>query len=839
MDHPVVSVDPNANEPHLALESDMDVDMDNEIQNSDCDSDTEVETQTVHNNESVLPEAPPMSISPSLPPSRASNRRARLEDDGDDDRDRRHPSQRVAQTPNNPSSSTSSVLDAHLPQTPASIPRSASAPQVHPQRQPPNIQHSVFHAMFNMAGRNDQPFRFFQHMLSNDPGNPPNNNIDVEAHDNNPIPAAPPPPNVPTPLEPQQNGNAASRPPTFALSFLLGQPGLTGLQRQPRQPPPPPPQAGADGTDSGPNQQTQANPDQTPHPNDTLSDLLHRLRETMGPINFGFGTFGPGLDAEREDPDRARKLVDGLDEVPIGLVRRLVRVGGTGGGMGHDETRGGDAGCAICWDTLLDSEGTGFGKSDGSSPEASVLAEKSSYSSNDSESKQAKIVTLPCAHIFHADCLIPWFSRPRHTTCPTCRFNIDPDNLTYVSWRTRQRQREEAERGTSTESTPETAEQPANSETGANNPFDQGIHNDFLNFPIPWILRPSTTQTTGETNAPTPAPTTTATPSGEAQTRRPTGLPPAAGSRRHATTTYRTANGLISITQFLPIIDLDVTEAGPAPRAEQVQAPGQGQQFGELPSGATSPPRPGPPQPQPHTAANQPQQQQTGDFLANLDATARAIATDRAIVDVLSRLFGGNLEQPPQPAGQPPAEGQEDEPQAPPPAQSQRQRPQQPPTANPQATNGTHGQPPPFRMFANLSGLFGDLQERDDGPKPPWTLPPAPGPTLRQRIEHREREAGLRCYDVSCGVGPSDEDPELSDTILGMKQMPIMEKNGVGNEICLHRFHGSCLVSATRVALKGMDTAVEDGNVEVSCPVCRGVGCVPKEEWDAGVAALQ
>ena len=790
----------DTHDPQLALESDMDVD-------------PEVE---VHNDEPVLPSASLSSLPP-LPPPRASNRRARLEDDGDDDRDRRHPSQRVAQPANNSSSSTSSVLDLPLPQSPASIPRSASAPQVNTQRQNPNIQHSIFHATFNMGGRNDQPFRFFQHMLSNDPGSPPNNDVDVEASHNNPIPAAPPLPNIPVPPEPQQNGNAAFRPPTFALSFLLGQPGPGAFQRQPRQPPPPPStQAGTGGADSGPNQQAQANPDQPPHPNDTLFDLLHRLRETMGPINFGFGTFGPGLDAEREDPDRARKLVDGLDEVPIGLVRRLVRVGGTGGGMGQDETRGGDAGCAICWDTLLDSEGTGFGKLDSSSAEASE--------NSDSENKQAKIVALPCAHIFHADCLIPWFSRPRHTTCPTCRFNIDPENLTYVSWRTRQRQREEAERGTPTEPTPGAAEHPENLENTANDPFNQGVPDDFLNFPIPFILRPSTTQTTGETNTPTPAPTT-ATPSGEAQIP-PTGPPPATGGRRHATTTYRTANGLISITQFLPI-ELDVNEAGPIPSA---QAPGLGQQFGEFPSGATSPPHPAP-QPHPYAAGNQPRQQ-PGDPLANLDAAARAIATDRAIVDVFSRLFGGGLEQPPRA----PAEDQEGQPQAPP---LQDQPPQQPPTANPQATNATPGQPPPFRMFANLAGLFGGMQERDDGPKPPWTLPPAPGPSLRQRIELREREAGLRCFDVSCGVGPSDEDPELSETVVGMKQMPIMEKNGAGSEICLHRFHGSCLVSATRVALRGVDSAVEDGNVEVSCPVCRGVGCVTKEEWDEGVAALQ
>ena len=47
------------------------------------------------------------------------------------------------------------------------------------------------------------------------------------------------------------------------------------------------------------------------------------------------------------------------------------------------------------------------------------------------EKKYQRVVSLPCAHVFHAACLIPWFSKPKQTTCPICRFNIDPDNLTY------------------------------------------------------------------------------------------------------------------------------------------------------------------------------------------------------------------------------------------------------------------------------------------------------------------------------------------------------------------------------------------------------------------------
>ena len=39
------------------------------------------------------------------------------------------------------------------------------------------------------------------------------------------------------------------------------------------------------------------------------------------------------------------------------------------------------------------------------------------------------------------------------------------------------------------------------------------------------------------------------------------------------------------------------------------------------------------------------------------------------------------------------------------------------------------------------------------------TLPSAPGPSLRQRVGQKDREVGLRCCDLACGIGPSDEDP--------------------------------------------------------------------------------
>lgn len=178
------------------------------------------------------------------------------------------------------------------------------------------------------------------------------------------------------------------------------------------------------------------------------------------------------------------------------------------------------------------------------------------------------------------------------------------------------------------------------------------------------------------------------------------------------------------------------------------------------------------------------------------------------------------------------------------------------------AQGETHGQgrpqqqqPRPWQFIPVPLPDFGFPMRppRPQGPKRPWAPPPAPGPTLRQRIERREREAGLRCHDISCGLGPSDEDPfagELDEAGRKDSQLAIISKLvkdkdndgrvSEGKPVCEHLFHSSCLVSAERVKLRGAETVVgEDGCVEISCPVCRSVGCVTKEQWEEGVSALQ
>ena len=103
----------------------------------------------------------------------------------------------------------------------------------------------------------------------------------------------------------------------------------------------------------------------------------------------------------------------------------------------------------------------------------------------------------------------------------------------------------------------------------------------------------------------------------------------------------------------------------------------------------------------------------------------------------------------------------------------------------------------------------------------------------------------MRCADISCGLGPSDDDPVPVVDARQVRQIalrPVKDKGGAGERVCEHTFHPACLVSAERVAgWSGADEKreVEGGEeVQVSCPVCRAVGCISREDWDEGACAL-
>jgi len=123
-----------------------------------------------------------------------------------------------------------------------------------------------------------------------------------------------------------------------------------------------------------------------------------------------------------------------------------------------------------------------------------------------------------------------------------------------------------------------------------------------------------------------------------------------------------------------------------------------------------------------------------------------------------------------------------------------------------------------------------------------WTVPDGRGATIRQQVEKKEREVGLRCHDPSCGLAPTDDVPLVSEKDT---ERIVIRKNhdGAGGDhlrshACDHKFHSGCLVSAARVAGLSPSLDSPSDEVEVSCMVCRAQGHVGRCDWDSGVKQL-
>ena len=730
-------------------------------------------------------------------------RRARVDDDGDDARDRRHPSERVGGPP----------------------PPGDAAPQSANPQLPPRPPPGLFGALFglgppggNHPGGDAPPEHTHTHTGEG--------TADPSPADNNPTP-----------------GHAPRDAPILTAGFTLTIP-LFG---------PPPgnrtgPAAGGQGGAPG------------------MMGMDAAAREELFASFAAFFQEFQALDEGREDPERAKKLVAGLEVVPLGLVKRLERVGDAPGGhVGDPNSEGSSTGCAICWDTLLDAESDSFGGqqfSGGEVPQSEMQSE--THAENDAmdvdasashsepgtsappSSEPVTIISLPCAHVFHASCLLPWFTRAKQATCPTCRFNIDPENLTYSLPR---RAFNRAPPAQPDNAVPNAV--PVDPQAAPQVPLEAGTH--AVDAAAPQV---------DPTRATTDAhPAAGAVPSGRAFPL-PTGqagVPPAGLG----------FNPFVNIPG-IPVFSFPAIQIPLRPTAGQ--APGDGNQ------GTLSPPTPprsrivslpistnenlfstgmdvmtigfdmfvGVPPPQEERGGDPRDNAEGGDAADNGEAGAGAAggngaANPNGLAQDLHSLIEGLLRttrniipqvinpQGPAPADAPPAADGQPQPQVRPVPEGAG-RPVPPPGGGPRFV------PFPPNMF------------RPTRPMPPrrerktWTVPPAPGPSLRQRVEQREREKGLRCSDTSCGVGPSDEDPYPEALASLTKQVyihPLGNSDDSNNDghVCAHAFHPECLVSAERVAGWGGQDKTEP-LVEVSCPVCRAVGCVTRDEWELGVSAL-
>jgi len=111
-------------------------------------------------------------------------------------------------------------------------------------------------------------------------------------------------------------------------------------------------------------------------------------------------------------------LVRSLEQLDPELVARLERVEG-------EEQR-----CAVCFEALKDLPAV-----DEPAAPATGGAQPSQEQQQARRNKvppcpfpDSQTLALPCHHAFHASCLFPWLAE--HTTCPTCRFDLDPSSLT-------------------------------------------------------------------------------------------------------------------------------------------------------------------------------------------------------------------------------------------------------------------------------------------------------------------------------------------------------------------------------------------------------------------------
>jgi len=133
------------------------------------------------------------------------------------------------------------------------------------------------------------------------------------------------------------------------------------------------------------------------------------------------------------DSSRAEILLGGLEPIPKDLVARYQSL--TGGDDPHES-----ATCPVCHESLLSAQND--------LPVPVIEEANLTYLTQlPFHLTTEEVLSMPCMHLFHWQCLSPWLAIK--TTCPTCRFDIDPRSLTHKSNPSSVRDRWQIQRGVS------------------------------------------------------------------------------------------------------------------------------------------------------------------------------------------------------------------------------------------------------------------------------------------------------------------------------------------------------------------------------------------------------